>query len=262
MIFRWQSATSNASGCKRPQLATGALRWWAPETRSTMAAPLPGPYEGRRHEVFVCHAGDESKEVVAWPFKRALEARSQLKVFVDEADLRPGAPSIENIKAALANCKVAVVVFGPRFFESQYCLEELEMVVELGQVQCKFIYLPVFLWLTVGEVKERALDHGGRNFADRVVRTTGIRHQGDIISGRDKMVDETVNQVCNQVQNMLEAASAQGPAIITPTNQAMSNILGLGCILYKGEFESGTFHPQRPETLQSRIAQAVTQWRV
>ncbi|KAK9829373.1 hypothetical protein WJX72_005460 [[Myrmecia] bisecta] len=228
MIFRWQSATSNASGCKRPQLATGALRWWAPETRSTMAAPLPGPYEGRRHEVFVCHAGDESKEVVAWPFKRALEARSQLKVFVDEADLRPGAPSIENIKAALANCKVAVVVFGPRFFESQYCLEELEMVVELGQV----------------------------------VRTTGIRHQGDIISGRDKMVDETVNQVCNQVQNMLEAASAQGPAIITPTNQAMSNILGLGCILYKGEFESGTFHPQRPETLQSRIAQAVTQWRV
>ncbi|KAK9829372.1 hypothetical protein WJX72_005460 [[Myrmecia] bisecta] len=188
MIFRWQSATSNASGCKRPQLATGALRWWAPETRSTMAAPLPGPYEGRRHEVFVCHAGDESKEVVAWPFKRALEARSQLKVFVDEADLRPGAPSIENIKAALANCKVAVVVFGPRFFESQYCLEELEMVVELGQV----------------------------------VRTTGIRHQGDIISGRDKMVDETVNQVCNQVQNMLEAASAQGPAIITPTKNLSS----------------------------------------
>ncbi|KAK9805578.1 hypothetical protein WJX72_006081 [[Myrmecia] bisecta] len=93
-----------------------------------------------------------------------------------------------------------------RLFESDDCKRELRMVVDLGVDQCRFLYLPVFMWSTPGWVREAALNAFGSRFADKVTSGVGIRHYGEVIQEMTKTEDMTISQVCKAIADCLRPA--------------------------------------------------------
>ena len=67
----------------------------------------------------------------------------------------------------LAHLQVAVVIFSGKFWSSASCLEELTQIVELAEDQT-ILYVPVFMFKTVAEVRTAAHDWQGIDFAKKV----------------------------------------------------------------------------------------------
>ncbi|KAK9805519.1 hypothetical protein WJX72_003021 [[Myrmecia] bisecta] len=91
--------------------------------------------------------------------------------------------------------------------------------------QGRFLYLPVFMWSTAGQVREAALNEAGARFADKVTSRAGIRHAGEVIQQMDKTVDLTISQICKEIANLLKPA----PKDVAPTGATVPTTrLGMG----------------------------------
>ncbi|KAL6656779.1 hypothetical protein ACP70R_004559 [Stipagrostis hirtigluma subsp. patula] len=94
-----------------------------------------------RYDVFINHRGADTKRNVA---RLLYDRLNQLtgggvRSFLDNMSMRPGDRLEERIDAAIRECRVAVVIFSPRYFHSDFCLRQLAALVEARKV-----IIPVF----------------------------------------------------------------------------------------------------------------------
>ncbi|KAL6657778.1 hypothetical protein ACP70R_005558 [Stipagrostis hirtigluma subsp. patula] len=102
------------------------------------------PAAGRRrprYDVFINHRGVDTKRNVARLLYDRLQqlAGGGVRSFLDSMSMRPGDRLNERIYEAIRECRVAVAIFSPRYFDSEFCLEELAAIVEARK-----IIIPIF----------------------------------------------------------------------------------------------------------------------
>ena len=106
----------------------------------------PSPYSW---DVFLSHAGNRADK----PFARALMELLQtcwpgVRVFLDDASLRPGADARAAMQAAIESTHVAVLLLSNEFFRRPATRGELDLLLDRHRLH-RVQLLPVFLRLTV-----------------------------------------------------------------------------------------------------------------
>ncbi|KAL6856049.1 hypothetical protein ACP4OV_018851 [Aristida adscensionis] len=131
-----------------------------PEASKAAAMARPVEYDeddvacGRRrtaarYDVFINHRGPDTKRTVA----RLLHDRlaevtgGGVRLFLDSMSMGPGDRLEERIDAAIRECRVAVAIFSPRYFDSEFCLRELAALVEARKV-----IVPIFVDMKPSEL--------------------------------------------------------------------------------------------------------------
>ncbi len=97
---------------------------------------------GKRYDVFISHRGDIKRSFVS--FLRRSLGPAHTCLFVDETSLQPGVDGWKTITEALRDCYVALPVLTASYGESEWCLEELSIMME-ARTQGTVDVLPVFL---------------------------------------------------------------------------------------------------------------------
>jgi hypothetical protein len=90
------------------------------------------------YDVFINHRGPDVKDTFASYLYRRLISNG-LSVFLDREVLEEGLNITSQIKDAIRVASVHVAIFSPTYAESQWCLDELVLMVISGA-----IILPVF----------------------------------------------------------------------------------------------------------------------
>ncbi|KAL6856048.1 hypothetical protein ACP4OV_018850 [Aristida adscensionis] len=104
-----------------------------------------GPPRRRRprYDVFINHRGVDTKRTVARllydRLAQAAAGAGGVRSFLDNMSMRPGDRLEERIFEAIRECRVAVAIFSPRYFDSEFCLSELAALVEARKV-----IIPIF----------------------------------------------------------------------------------------------------------------------
>jgi tetratricopeptide (TPR) repeat protein len=106
--------------------------------------------EAQKYAVFISHRGPDTKKDFAILLKEAL-GRQRITAFHDQTDLTPGYNAPESMKQAMEATDLGIVILSPRFFESSYCMEELELFLKRGCV------LPILFNLSTSECKADSL---------------------------------------------------------------------------------------------------------
>ncbi|KAH9289822.1 hypothetical protein KI387_033939 [Taxus chinensis] len=102
----------------------------APLTLSSESQPLQSP-DFPSYDVFINHRGPDVKKTLAEAIYRHLSAFN-LRVFLDQKELRTGDFLPAAIQHALATSKINVAIFSPRYAESPWCLAELSFMLKNG----------------------------------------------------------------------------------------------------------------------------------
>ncbi|KAK1424686.1 hypothetical protein QVD17_20021 [Tagetes erecta] len=80
-------------------------------------------------DVFINHHGIDTKKNIAGLLYDHL-MRIKLTPFLDNKNMKPGDKLNEKINNAIAECKVGIAVFSPRYCESYFCLHELARITQ------------------------------------------------------------------------------------------------------------------------------------
>lgn len=80
-------------------------------------------------DVFINHRGVDTKRTVVTLLYDYL-SQLNLRPFLDNKNMKPGDKLFDNINSAIAQCKIGVTVFSPRYCESYFCLHELALITE------------------------------------------------------------------------------------------------------------------------------------
>ncbi|KAI4340177.1 hypothetical protein MLD38_025040 [Melastoma candidum] len=97
--------------------------------------------------VFLVHRGPDSKEKEAALIYDYLRGSGYFP-FLDVESLMPGKKIPDGIDEALCESKLAILIFSPRFGESQHCLDELVRLREMGKP-----LLPIFSDIEPSELR-------------------------------------------------------------------------------------------------------------
>ncbi|XP_057827560.2 disease resistance protein RPV1 [Cryptomeria japonica] len=95
----------------------------APALLSSKSADYPS------YDVFRNHRGPDVKKTLAEAIYRHLSAFN-LRVFLDQKELRMGDFLPAAIQHALASCKIHIAIFSPGYAESPWCLAELSFMLK------------------------------------------------------------------------------------------------------------------------------------
>ncbi|OEL17487.1 hypothetical protein BAE44_0021493 [Dichanthelium oligosanthes] len=95
----------------------------------------------RRYDVFINHRGVDTKHNVAILLYDKLQQLSggRVRSFLDSKSMRPGDRLAVSINEGIRQCRVAVAIFSKRYFDSEFCLQELANIVESRK-----IIIPIF----------------------------------------------------------------------------------------------------------------------
>ncbi|GLJ31253.1 hypothetical protein SUGI_0626800 [Cryptomeria japonica] len=99
------------------------------------------------YDVFINHRGKDTKEHLASSIYDSLENRG-FKAFLDKNSIRVGQYVPEAITCALRTVSVHVVILSPNFAESEWCLDELNLII-----QSRTPIVPVFWEIRPSEVR-------------------------------------------------------------------------------------------------------------
>ncbi|CAN1810729.1 Disease resistance protein L6, partial [Linum perenne] len=103
------------------------------------SVPLPiGEYE-----VFLNFRGPDTRDSITNILYRFL-ARSKIRTFSDDEELRKGEGIWPNLVKAIGQSKISVTILSPRYAESKWCLKELVEIVEHKKREKGHIILPIF----------------------------------------------------------------------------------------------------------------------
>ncbi|XP_072956618.1 probable 2' cyclic ADP-D-ribose synthase BdTIR [Typha angustifolia] len=83
----------------------------------------------RKYDVFINHRGVDTKRTVAGLLYDRL-VQMGLRPFLDNRTMEPGDNMCQSISGAIHDCKVGIAIFSPRYCDSDFCLQELSMLVE------------------------------------------------------------------------------------------------------------------------------------
>ncbi|XP_059073014.1 disease resistance protein RPV1 [Cryptomeria japonica] len=100
-----------------------AFQGIAPALLSSKSADYPS------YDVFINHRGPDVKKTLAEAIYRHLSAFN-LRVFLDQKELRTGDFLPAAIQHALATCKIHIAIFSPGYAESPWCLAELSFMLK------------------------------------------------------------------------------------------------------------------------------------
>lgn len=84
----------------------------------------------KTYDLFLSHRGPDKKDFCAF-LKEALH-RAGVGAFVDELDLKPGGPEMAwtTMQGALRGARYVLPVISQGYFESQWCLDELALMMQ------------------------------------------------------------------------------------------------------------------------------------
>ncbi|GLJ53675.1 hypothetical protein SUGI_1145010 [Cryptomeria japonica] len=116
------------------------------------SSPLSQAYPARTYQVFISHRGEDTKQNIASHLYHNLKRR-RYSVFLDKYSIRGGEPIKESIKHAIRSALVHVVIFSPRFAESEWCLDELSWMLKT-----RAPIVPVFWGVEPSEVSMKEED--------------------------------------------------------------------------------------------------------
>ncbi|KAH9289818.1 hypothetical protein KI387_033935 [Taxus chinensis] len=158
----------------------------APLSLSPGSEPVQSP-DYPSYDVFLNHRGPDVKKTLAEPIYRHLSAFN-LRVFLDQKELRTGDFLPAAIQHALATSKIHVAIFSSRYAESPWCLAELSFMLKTG---AKII--PVFYdvqpfharYIHSGPYAQAFIDYQRKNRidADIVEKWKEDLHRVSFISG-------------------------------------------------------------------------------
>ena len=96
----------------------------------------------KKYDVFINHRGVDTKHNVARLLYDRLGHLSggRVRSFLDNKSMRPGDRLHESINEGIRQCRVAVAIFSPRYFDSDFCLHELANIVESRKVLIPIFY--------------------------------------------------------------------------------------------------------------------------
>jgi len=116
-----------------------AARW---ATRRVDDERPASPASPKKYDVFINHRGVDTKHNVARLLYDRLEHLSggQVRSFLDNKSMRPGDRLHESINEGIRQCRVAVAIFSPRYFDSDFCLHELANIVESRKLLIPIFY--------------------------------------------------------------------------------------------------------------------------
>ncbi|CAD6217577.1 unnamed protein product [Miscanthus lutarioriparius] len=123
-----------------------AARW---ATRRVDDERPAAPASPKKYDVFINHRGVDTKHNVARLLYDRLEHLSggQVRSFLDNKSMRPGDRLHESINEGIRQCRVAVAIFSPRYFDSDFCLHELANIVESRK-----LLIPIFYGIKPSEL--------------------------------------------------------------------------------------------------------------
>jgi len=96
------------------------------------------PNSSYNYEVFINHRGPDVKKTFASHLYHRLLSCG-FKVFLDKDEMQQGENSTSQIEGAIATASVHVAIFSATYAESEWCLNELVLMVESGAT-----IIPVF----------------------------------------------------------------------------------------------------------------------
>ncbi|CAD6223460.1 unnamed protein product [Miscanthus lutarioriparius] len=107
------------------------------------------PASPKKYDVFINHRGVDTKHNVARLLYDRLEHLSggRVRSFLDSKSMRPGDRLHESINEGIRQCRVAVAIFSPRYFDSDFCLHELANIVESRK-----LLIPIFYGIKPSEL--------------------------------------------------------------------------------------------------------------
>ena len=107
------------------------------------------PSAPKKYDVFINHRGVDTKHNVARLLYDRLEHLSggRVRSFLDSKSMRPGDRLHESINEGIRQCRVAVAIFSPRYFDSDFCLHELANIVESRK-----LLIPIFYGIKPSEL--------------------------------------------------------------------------------------------------------------
>jgi hypothetical protein len=107
------------------------------------------PAAPKKYDVFINHRGVDTKHNVARLLYDRLEHLSggRVRSFLDNQSMRPGDRLHESINEGIRQCRVAVAIFSPRYFDSDFCLHELANIVESRK-----LLIPIFYGIKPSEL--------------------------------------------------------------------------------------------------------------
>ena len=136
----------NASAEAAMENAELAARW---ATRRVDDERPAAPAAPKKYDVFINHRGVDTKHNVARLLYDRLEHLSggRVRSFLDNKSMRPGDRLHESINEGIRQCRVAVAIFSPRYFDSDFCLHELANIVESRK-----LLIPIFYGIKPSEL--------------------------------------------------------------------------------------------------------------
>eukprot|EP00253_Pinus_taeda_P001215 PITA_01215 len=119
-------------------------------------------------DVFINHRGPDVKKTFASHLYRRLLSHG-LRAFLDQPELQPGDYFISQIEGTIRNASVHVAIFSPRYAESEWCLDELLLMLKTGAP-----IIPVFYGVEPSELRWTRVKTGvyGQALHDLEKKTT------------------------------------------------------------------------------------------
>ncbi|CAA7043065.1 unnamed protein product [Microthlaspi erraticum] len=113
----------------------------------------PSPRVMKQYQVFLSFRGEDTRRTIVSHLHKALLDRG-IDTFKDDKRLEIGASISDEIKEAIENSKIAVVVISENYASSTWCLNELQMIMELHKRE-QLIAVPVFYDVTPSDVRHQ-----------------------------------------------------------------------------------------------------------
>jgi hypothetical protein len=160
-----------------------------PQTDEPAVEPFP---PGGDYEVFICHRGPDTKKQFASFLHYALGLQN-ISAFFDY-EMVGGSRAPATIESAMQVAKWGIVILSPQFFESKWCMKELQYFLEQEKV------LPVTLGLSVDDCHPDKIvnktgpvwqKHGGRLWVESEMTES---HWRDVVTNVSKTVIVTLER--------------------------------------------------------------------
>eukprot|EP00253_Pinus_taeda_P034129 PITA_34129 len=147
------------------------------------------------YDVFLSHRGVDVKKTFASHLYRRLSSFG-LKVFLDQPELQRGHYFAPQIEHAIQSASVHVAILSPRYADSEWCLNELLLMLDSGAP-----IIPVFYHVTPTEVR-RTTGKYGKALDNLARKPTRDPHTGEERSRYDPITIENWRNALSRVSGI------------------------------------------------------------
>ncbi|CDY11146.1 BnaC06g23980D [Brassica napus] len=177
---------------------------------------VASPRDKKRYDVFLSFRGKDTRRGIVSHLHSALVGRVD-DTFKDDETIEIGDTISEEIKEAIRNSKFAIVVISKDYVSSTWCLNELQMIMDLHKKK-QLLVLPIFYDVVPSDVKHQRGTFSLRRYQPSMERTMAahvrkwrkaLTRVGGV-SGKDSrackdeatMVDDIVEHIARELTSM------------------------------------------------------------